>query len=138
MKLKRFAVESIVLLAVALTARFIAEAGHPALAMFILAADAAVLIYLSQEERFKREEYEVALRRRLDDAEALRRRLSEALVGAACEALWVSHIIESADAVSYVIETPESGRLVINLPVEENDKTEDAETDATPATSEKG
>ena len=129
--MKRFVVESIVLLAIAMVARFIAGTGDPALAMFLLAAYAAVLIYLSQEERFKRENDSKALRRRLADMTARERRLEEALVGASCVALWVSHIIESASTTSYVIETPLNGRLVINLP--------NTETDAdAPTASEKG
>ena len=90
--MKRFVVESIVLLAIAMVARFIAGTGDPALAMFLLAAYAAVLIYLSQEERFKRENDSKALRRRLADMTARERRLEEALVGASCVALWVINL----------------------------------------------
>jgi len=131
--MRRFIVENIVLLAVALAACFIARAGDPGLAMFVLAAYAAVLVGLSQRERLKKEDETAALRRRLADMTARKQRVEEALVGAAIQALWVSRIVETADAVSYVIETPLNGRLIITLPNEE-----ETDADAAPAPAAKG
>lgn len=110
--MKRFFVENTILIAAGLVAAMITKAGHPALALFLLAAYAAVLIYLSEDRQ---------------DREATReRRLGEALVLAATEALWVEEVVETTSVISYVIDVPERGRIVVHLPADDATKTEDA------------
>lgn len=121
--MKRFVTESVILLAIALVARFVAEARHPALALFLLAAYAAVLIYLSEDRQATRLR---RLEERLADASARECRLGEALILAATEALWVEEVVETTSVISYVIDVPERGRIVVHLPADDATKTEDA------------
>ncbi len=124
--MKRFVTESVILLAITLVARFVAEAGHPALALFLLAAYAAVLIYLSEDRQDREATRLRRLEERLADALARECRLGEALVLAATEALWVEEVVETTSVISYVIDVPEKGRIVVHLPADDATKTDDA------------
>ena len=117
--MKRFVTESVILLVIALVSRFVAEAGHPVLALFLLAAYAAVLIYLSEDRQDREATRLRRLEERLVDEVARERRLGEALVLAAAEALWVEEVVETTSVISYVIDVPEKGRIVVHLPNED-------------------
>lgn len=124
--MKRFVTESVILLVIALVSRFVAEAGHPALALFLLAAYAAVLIYLSEDRQDREATRLRRLEERLVDEVARERRLGEMLVSAATEALWVNEVIETSHISSYVIDVPDQGRIVVHLPNETDTAAEDA------------
>lgn len=124
--MKRFVTESVILLTIALVARFVAEARHPAPALFLLAAYAAVLIYLSEDRQDREATRLRRLEERLADASARECRLGEALVLAATEVLWVEEVVETTSVISYVIDVPERGRIVVHLPADDATKTEDA------------
>ncbi len=124
--MKRFFVENTILIAAGLVAAMITKAGHPALALFLLAAYAAVLIYLSEDRQDREATRLRRLEERLSDEVARERRLGEALVLAATEALWVEEVVETTSVISYVIDVPERGRIVVHLPADDATKTEDA------------
>ena len=123
-----------VLLVMSVAAVFIAKAGYPAFAMWILAVYAAVLIWLSQERQAKmeadiqlKEAQKSLLRGRLANTKARVRRIETAFVSAATEAFWVSDVEIRGDKVAYVIDVPEHGRIVVHLPNEDAaTKTDDA------------
>lgn len=114
-----------ILLVMSMAAVFIAKAGHPAFAMWILAMYAAVLICLSEYRQDKEAAQTRRLEERLADEVARECRLGEALVLAATEALWVEEVVETTSVISYVIDVPERGRIVVHLPADDATKTED-------------
>ena len=116
--MKRFVTESVILLVIALVSRFVAEAGHPALALFLLAVYAATLIYLSEVRQIKETARQRRLEERLTAASARERLLGGALVAAATEALWVESVAQESDKFLYKLEVPDYGYFEIELPDE--------------------
>lgn len=116
--MKRFVTESVILLVIALVSRFVAEAGHPALALFLLAVYAATLIYLSEVRQIKETARQRRLEERLAAASARERLLGGALVAAATEALWVESVAQESDKFLYKLEVPDYGYFEIELPDE--------------------
>lgn len=110
-----------ILLVMSMAAVFIAKAGHPAFAMWILAVYSAILICLSEFRQTNETARQRRLEERLSDEVARTRCLGEALVAAATETLWVEDVIETPSISSYVIDVPEHGRIIVHLPVETDD-----------------
>ncbi len=143
--MKSFFVRGVLEFAVITTAVIAAtqfvKSGHPAVGLGILTVYAMFSLYRlgiekinSQYESDLKEAQKSLLRGRLSSARAQQRRLETALVSAATEALWVSDVEIRGDKVAYVIDVPESGRIVVHLPNEDATKTKDA----APAASEEG
>lgn len=108
-----------ILLVMSMAAVFIAKAGHPAFAMWILAMYAAVLICLSEYRQDKEAAQTRRLEERLADEVARECHLGEALVLAATEAMWVETVVETSYISSYIISVPSRGRIVVHLPNED-------------------
>ena len=134
--MKSFFVRGVLEFAVITTAVIAAtqfvKSGHPAVGLGILTVYAMFSLYRlgiekinSQYESDLKEAQKSLLRGRLSSARAQQRRL---------EALWVSDVEIRGDKVAYVIDVPESGRIVVHLPNEDATKTKDA----APAASEEG
>ncbi len=107
-----------ILLVMSMAAVFIAKAGHPAFAMWILAMYAATLIYLSEVRQIKETARQRRLEERLAAASARERLLGGALVAAATKALWVESVTPENDKLLYKLEVPNYGYFEIELPDE--------------------
>lgn len=107
-----------ILLVMSMAAVFIAKAGHPAFAMWILAMYAAVLIYLSEVRQINGTARQRRLEKRLAAASVRERLLGGALVAAATEALWVESVAQESDKFLYKLEVPDYGYFEIELPDE--------------------
>lgn len=143
--MKRFfiqlTIEYTVLLSAAVMAALLVRGGHPALGLTVIALYGAITLLRLDINKINAEYSEVIKEAQLSNLnghlqleKARKRRLELAFIDAASETLWVSDV--TRDGV-YTIETPNHGCFVITTSPSGED-TESAETDATPAASEKG
>lgn len=130
----RIAIEFVAIVAVTIAATQLVKSGYLALGVSILSIYGMIGLYRLGIEKINAQ-YERGIRearmRRLEEGlsirEAQMRHLEAALVDAASEALWVSDVEIRGDKVAYVIDVPESGRIVVHLPNEDAaTKTDDA------------
>lgn len=142
--MKRFIIhlvlEFVAIAAAVIVAVQLVKSGYLAAGVSILAVFSMISLYRlgiekvnAQRDRNIGEAQNSLLKDNLSIKEAQLRRLEAALVDASTEALWVSDVEIRGDKVAYVIDVPESGRIVVHLPNEDATKTKDA-----PAASEEG
>ena len=136
----RVAFEFVAIAAAAIVATQLVKSGHPVLGLWTLSLYGVFNLWRlgierinAQRDRNIREAQVRQLEDSLSIKEAQVHRLEAALVDAAVEACWVSDVENRDDKVVYKIDAPGRGRIVIYLPIEKDDETEDA-----PAASNKG
>ena len=128
----RLSLEFVAILAAAIAAALLVKTGHPVLGLWGLSIYAMFNLYRLGIEKINAQ-YNNSVKT------ARMRRLEGAFAAAACEALWVSDVVETASLTTYVIDVPGHGRFLVDFPTTTKD-TDDATTknDDAPAASEEG
>lgn len=128
----RLSLEFVAILAAAIAAALLVKTGHPVLGLWGLSIYAMFNLYRLGIEKINAQ-YNNSVKT------ARMHRLEGAFAAAACEALWVSDVVETASLTTYVIDVPGHGRFLVDFPTTTKD-TDDATTknDDAPAASEEG
>lgn len=127
----RLVLEFVVIAATAIVSAQLVKHGHPVLGLWMLSLYGVFNLWRLGIERINAE-YNNNVR------ESRMRRLEEALAAAACEALWVSDVVEIERLVTYIIDVPGHGRFLVDFPTTTKDTDDAAKTEDVPETSKEG